>query len=128
MREGLRQDRRLGCPLPDVPPARASEQRHPLPFGACRVTLSIEYPPDRKACARCQSPLTWLYSPRTGKWLGVVVDVDVDLIRVHRCPQYPGDRPQPSWREVREIDPATARAGAALVREVLANTSKEIET
>ena len=33
------------------------------------MTMSIEYPPDLKACARCQSPLVWLYSARTSKWV-----------------------------------------------------------
>lgn len=87
------------------------------------MTLSIEYPPDTKACARCYSPLVWLYSARTGKWFAVVPEAtETDLIRVHRCPQYPDERPPASWRETREIDPSTARAGAALVREVLATT------
>jgi len=86
------------------------------------MTFSIEYPPTTKACARCYSPLVWLYSARTAKWFAVVPDTEVDVIRVHRCPQYPDDRPPPSWREVREIDPETAHVGAALVREVIAAT------
>lgn len=90
------------------------------------MTLSIEYPPTTKACARCSSPLTWCWSDRSRKWFAAVPESDdPDLFRVHRCPQYPDDRPPPSWRETREIDPGTAAAGAALVREALAGSKDQ---
>jgi len=91
------------------------------------MTFSIEYPPATKACARCQSPLVWLYSARTSKWFSVVPEpAETDVIRVHRCPQYPDDRPAPAWREIHEIDEDTKRVGIARVRQALA--SKENET
>lgn len=90
------------------------------------MTFSIEYPPTTKACARCQSPLVWLYSARTSKWFSVVPEpAETDVIRVHRCPQYPDDRPAPSWREEpRDVIPS--HVGREKVRQALA--SKENET
>lgn len=91
------------------------------------MTFSIEYPPDTKACARCQSPLVWLYSARTSKWFSVVPEPsETDVIRVHRCPQYPDDRPPPAWRDVVEQPAEVIHAGAERVRQVLAE--KEINS
>ena len=90
------------------------------------MTLSIEYPPTTRACARCARPLAWLYSARTGKWVAFATEpTDIHLLRVHDCPQYPDDRPPPAWRDLTEIDEDTKRLGIARVRQVLATKDRQ---
>lgn len=90
------------------------------------MTMSIEYPPDTKACARCNKPLAWLYSARTGKWVSFATEpTDIHLLRVHDCPQYPDDRPPPAWRDVVEQPAAVIHAGAERVRQVLATRDQQ---
>lgn len=65
------------------------------------MPLTIDEPPDVKACAACPSPLVWLWSPRRNGWVAFV-PVDETTLKVHPCRelQEPG-----TWRDLRRGDP-----------------------
>lgn len=90
------------------------------------MSLTIDDPPDIRACARCTRPLLWCWSSWSKKWFAAIPEPDDrGLFRVHRCPVFPGDRPAPAWREVVEVDEDTKRLGIARVRQVLATKDQQ---
>jgi hypothetical protein len=90
------------------------------------MSLTIDDPPEVAACARCYKPLLWCWSTWSGKWFAAIPEPDDrGLFRVHRCPLFPGDRQPPAWREITEQPPEVLRAGADLVRRVLATTKDQ---
>lgn len=66
------------------------------------------------------SPLVWLYSPRTSRWVAFVADVG-HTIRPHPCRGEPSG--WPSWRESRRGTPPSAEYLA--VRQQLKNRTGE---
>lgn len=77
--------------------------------------IEIEEPPDRRACAPCSKPLTWLWSPRTEAWVAFHSDpASTRTLHVHECDHV--GRPAPPWRHLEPQHPDTVHAGAALVR------------
>jgi hypothetical protein len=80
--------------------------------------VEIPDPPAGRACLACARPLLWLFSARTGAWVGFVPDpADTHVLHVHRCGE---TGPLPSWRDalplhVRSPEVAErAHRGAAL--------------
>jgi hypothetical protein len=66
--------------------------------------IEIVEPPDQPACSTCGA-LVWLWSPRREAWVCFVVQVERDLLRLHRC-RHAQD--YATWRELPHGDPPPA--------------------
>jgi hypothetical protein len=84
--------------------------------------ITIEEPPDTRACSTCMSPLTWIYVHHLSRNVAVIPVSDVDrfTFRIHTCTL----KPERTWRNVQREHPDVARRGAKRVRAVLAAKAK----
>lgn len=86
------------------------------------MTITIDEPPDVRACSTCMSPLTFVYIYHLSRTVAVVPVQGVDrfTFRIHTCDM----KPERTWRNVQIVDPKVAARGARRVRAVLAAKSK----
>lgn len=84
--------------------------------------ISVEEPPDVRACSTCMSPLTWIYVYHLNRTVAVVPVQGVDrfTFRLHTCEL----KPERTWRHVQKVAPETARRGARQARQVLDETKR----
>lgn len=80
--------------------------------------ITIEEPPDTRACSTCMSPLTWIWVHHLARNVAVVPVHDIDrwTFRLHTCPL----TAERTWRHVQRVDPKTAKRGARRARAALA--------
>lgn len=90
--------------------------------------IEIHEPPDIRACAACQRPISWLYSARTRTWVAFAHDRDDRLaLRVHTC-KLLGQPDRTPWRYLEPVQPEIRQAGVRRARAVLAAKAKAAPT
>jgi hypothetical protein len=87
------------------------------------MTITIDDPPDVRACSECMSPLTYVYVFHLRRTIAVIPVQGVDRMtfRLHTCRM----KAEKTWRHVQRVAPETTRRGASRARAVLAAKAKE---
>lgn len=88
--------------------------------------ITIEEPPETRACSTCMSPLTYAYVFHLGRTVAFVPVPGVDrfTVRIHTCDM----KPERTWRHVQKVSPETTRRGMRRARLVAAAAAEKAKS